>query len=304
MNTIAFKKTAWIDIEKPSQNDIDYLKQNFKFHDIVLNELVPDTIRTKVDSYDNYFYIVLHFPVFDKTTRTTHPQELDILITRNTIITSHKEMIVPLKSIFNKCALQKEERGEFFSDGPAKLLYHILDELLNSCFEKIDHISSNIDKTEKSIFQGKEKEMIREISIIKRDILDFRRTIKPQKQILESLYLTINKFFNSDNYSPFFNDLIGHHLRIWDTLDNYKELIESFETTNSTLFSSKLNEIIKILTIFTAMLLPVSIIVGIFGMNVVVPLQDHPYGFFIIVGSSAITPIIIYTYFKKRNLIE
>lgn len=144
--------------------------------------------------------------------------------------------------------------------------------------------------------------MIREISIIKRDILDFRRIINPQKQILESLHLTINKFFNNDEYSPFFNDLIGHHLRIWDTLDNYKELVESFEATNTTLFSSKLNEIMKIFTIFTAMLLPISIVTGIFGMNVIVPFQDHPYGFFFVLGISATIIISIYSYFKKRRI--
>lgn len=303
MNTIALKKTTWIDMEKPSQSDVDYLRQNFKFHDVVLNELLPDTIRTKVDSYDDYFYIVLHFPAFDKTTRTTHSQELDILMTKNTIITSHKETIIPIKSIFDKCNLQPEEKNKYFSDGPAKLLYYILDELLNSCFEKLDQISSNIDKTEKSIFQGKEREMIREISIIKRDILDFRRIINPQKQILESLHLTINKFFNSDEYSPFFNDLIGHHLRIWDTLDNYKELVESFEATNATLFSSKLNEIMKIFTIFTAMLLPISIVTSIFGMNVVVPFQNHQYGFFFVLGISTIVLVFIYLYFKKRKIL-
>lgn len=304
MNTITFKKITWVDIEKPAQSDIDYLRENFKFHDIILKELIPDTIRTKVDSYDDYFYIVLHFPTFNKITRTAHSQELDILMTKNTIITSHKEILVPLKSIFDKCNLHPEEKGKYFSDGPAKLLYYILEELLNSCFDKIDHISSNIDKAEKSIFQGKEKEMIQEISIIKRDILDFRRTIKPQKQILESLYLTINRFFDSDKYSPFFNDLIGHHLRIWDTLDNYKELVESFETTNAMLFSSKLNEIMKIFTIFAAILLPVSIIIGVFGMNVNVPFQDHPYGFFIVLGISATVLVSIYLYFKKIKIIQ
>ena len=302
MNIITNKKTAWIDIEKPSKSDIDYLGQNFKFHDVVLNEIIPDTIRTKVDAYDDYFYIVLHFPSFNKEKRITRSQELDILVTKSHIITSHKEILIPLKAIFDKCNIYLEERERHLGNGSAKLLYFILDELLNTCSLQLDSISENMDKAERAIFLGLEKEMIKEISILKRNILDFRRAIKPQKQILESLYLTINKFFNSSEYLPFYNDLLGHHLRIWDTLDSYKELLESLESTNATLFTSKLNETIKILTIFTALLLPVSIIVGIFGMNVNIPLQNHPQGFLIIIAISASLLMAVYLFFKRRKI--
>lgn len=303
MNTISLNnKTTWIDIDKPTKDDIEHLRQNFKFHSVVLNELMPDTIRTKVDSYDDYFYIVLHFPSFDKKSRTSKSQELDILITKDYVITTHKETIIPLKSIFDKCNLYPEEKEKYLSDGPAKLLYLILDEFLSSCLSHLDDISEFIDKTENAIFHGKEKEMVREISTIKRNILDFRRALKPQKQILESLHLTINQFFG-DKYNPFFNNLIGHHLRLWDVLDNYKELTESLESTNATLFSSKLNETMKILTIFTALLLPISIISGVFGMNVSVPFQDHPQGFLIIIALLVSAFLGLYLLFKKKKVI-
>lgn len=303
MNILSSKKTTWIDIEKPSKSDIDYISQNFNFHKIVLSELIPDTIRTKVDAYDDYFYIVLHFPSFNKEKRITRSQELDILVTKSHLITSHKEILIPLKAIFDKCNIYPEEKEKYLGSGSAKLLYFIADELLNTCSMQLDNISENMDKAEKAIFLGMEKEMIKEISILKRNILDFRRAIKPQKQILESLYLTINKFFGSNEYLPFYNDLLGHHLRLWDVLESNKELIESLESTNATLFTSKLNETIKILTIFTALLLPVSIVVGIFGMNVNVPLQNHPQGFFIIIAISATLLTAIYLFFKKRKVL-
>lgn len=304
MNTLTLnKKITWIDIEKPTKNDVDFLRENFNFHELVLNEIIPDTIRTKVDVYDDYFYLVLHFPAFDKATRSTRSQELDILVNNNTIITLHKEAIIPLKSIFDQFNLYEEEKQKYISeaDGPAKMLYHLIDSLLNSCFPKLDHISENIDQAERAIFQDEEKNMIREVSIIKRDILDFRRALKPQRQILESLEVTVIKFFG-ENYKPFFNDLLGHHMRIWDNLENYKELTESLESTNATLFSSKLNETIRILTIFTALLMPISIIVGIFGMNVIVPFQSHPQGFIIILSLATLIILSIYLYFKKKKI--
>lgn len=304
MNTLTLnKKITWIDIEKPTENDVDFLRENFNFHELVLNEIIPDTIRTKVDVYDDYFYLVLHFPAFDKATRSTRSQELDILVNNNTIITLHKEAIIPLKSIFDQFNLYEEEKQKYISeaDGPAKMLYHLIDSLLNSCFPKLDHISENIDQAERAIFQDEEKNMIREVSIIKRDILDFRRALKPQRQILESLEVTVIKFFG-ENYKPFFNDLLGHHMRIWDNLENYKELTESLESTNATLFSSKLNETIRILTIFTALLMPISIIVGVFGMNVIVPFQSHPQGFIIILSLATLTILSIYLYFKKKKI--
>lgn len=303
MHTISINnKTTWIDVGKPSQDDINHLRDNFKFHSVVLNELIPDTIRTKVDSYDDYFYIVLHFPTFDKKNRTSKSQELDILITKDTIITSHKETIIPLKAIFDKCNLYPEQKEKYLANGPAKLLYLILDEILSSCLLHLDDISQAIDKIENAIFHGKEKEMIQEISIIKRNVLDFRRALKPQKQILESLYLAINKYFG-DEHLPFFNDLVGHHLRLWDILDSYKELLESLESTNATLFSARLNETMKILTIFTALLLPISIMSGLFGMNVDVPLQNHPQGFYIIIAILISAFLGLYLLFKRKKII-
>lgn len=284
-------------------SDIEYLRQSFNFHPAILSELIPDTIRTKVDVYDDCLYVVLHFPSFNKTNRSTHAQELDILITKNNIITLHKEALIPLKAIFEKCNAYEDEKSRYMSEGPAKLLYFMLDEILAVSFAELDLLSKNIDKAEKAIFQGMEKEMIKEISTIKRNILDFRRSLNPQRQILESLHSTISKFFgNNEKYLPFYNDLSGHHLRIWDTLENYKEIVESLESTNATLFSSKLNETIRVLTTFTAILMPVSIIFGVFGMNVSVPLQNHPQGFFLIVSIAIATTLSIYIYFKKRKL--
>lgn len=302
MNTITNKKITWIDIEKPAQSDIAFLKENFNFHSTILNELTPDTIRTKVDDYGDHFYIVLHLPTFNKKTRQTKSQELDIIVSKNHIITSHKESILALKSLFDKCNLYEEEKQKYFAGGIANLLYLIIENVLNNCSDSLDDMSVFIDRIEGAIFHGKEREMLKEISLIKRNILDFRRALKPQKQLLESLYMTISKFFG-DDYLPFYNKLIGHHLRIWDILDNYKELTESLETTNSTLFSSRMNETIKILTIFTALLLPVSIISGLFGMNVVVPFQDHPQGFYIIIIALTLALFSLYLLFKRKRII-
>jgi len=305
MNIISLdKKMTWIDIEKPGLNDIEYLKQNFHFDSTVLSELIPDTVRTKVDTYNNFFYIVLHFPALHKEKKVIHSQELDILITKDCIVTLHKEVLVPLKAIFDKCNLYEEEKIKYMSGGPSKLLYFTLDSILNASFAELDYISANIDRVEKAIFQGMEKEMVREISTIKRNILDFRRAIKPQRQILESLNVAVNKFFDhNEEFSPFYNDLLGHHLRIWDTMENYKELTESLESTNTTLFSSKLNETIRILTIFTAIMMPISIIVGFFGMNVSVPLQNHPQGFLLVISIILLATFIIYAYFKKKKIL-
>lgn len=303
MNTISLNnKATWIDIEKPSPSDVEQLRRDFNFHDTVLNELIPNTIRTKVDDYGDYFYIVLHFPIFDKKTRSTKSQELDILVTKDHVITSHKEPIIALKSLFDKCNLYPKEKDNYLSGGAAKLLYFIIENILNNCLNHLDDMSEFIDKAEGAIFHGKEKSMIQEISIIKRNILDFRRALKPQKQLLESLYVTTGKFFG-DEYLPFYNKLVGYHLRIWDILDNYKELTESLETTNATLFSSKMNETIRILTVFTALLLPASIIVGIFGTNVIIPLQHHPLGFWMVAGLAIIAPLIIYAYFKNKKVL-
>ena len=152
--------------------------------------------------------------------------------------------------------------------------------LLDSLFPSLDHIHEKLTDIEEQVFSGKEKEMVFEISVVKRDILNFRRTLKPQRHIIESLVQMKSKFIDPE-LIPYFQDLIGTNIRLWNALESNKETIESMEETNNSLLSNKLDLTMKVLTIFNAIFLPVTVYSNIMSMSTHVPLSSSPEGFWI-----------------------
>lgn len=302
MKTIKTEKTTWLDIKEPKQEDIKYLKENFDFHPLVLEALIPPSLRSRVEAYDDYLYLVLYFPVFDKQTRRTRPRELDILATKDTLITSHYQTILPLKALFDQCNLYDEAKQKYMKKNPGYLLYYLIEHLLEACLPKLDHITENIEKIEENIFKGKEKEMVTEISIVKRDILNFSKALKPQKSILESLLLKGPEFLGK-HLKVYFRDLLADYERVWNNLSSQKEMIESLRETNESLLSNKISEIIKVLTIISFITFPLGVVVGIFGMNVFhnIRFVEWPYTFWIIIGVMILSSLIMFAVFKKKK---
>jgi len=295
MKKIKTKKLTWIDIKSPSTQDIQYLGDNLDLHPLILDELIPPSQRSKVEQFDSHLYLVLYFPVFHKETRQTKPRELDIIVGKNFIITSHYKTILPLKALFTRCNLYEESRKKYMTRGSGLLLYHIIESLLSACLPKLDHITKNIDQIEDKIFKGHEREMVTEISIAKRDILNMAKAIKPQKSILESLTNIAPKFF-STRYKIYFQDLLGSYEHVRSVLDNQQEMINSLQATNESLLSNKLNEIMQILTIISFIFLPLVVIASIFGMNI-----KNPMTFLGIIALMCASAGIIFSIFKKRK---
>lgn len=298
MPKIQSKNLLWLDFKNPSESDVKYLKEKFGFHDLILNELIPPSQRFKVEQYNNQLYLVLYFPVFDKKTRQTKPQELDIIINReqNIIITSHYKTILPLKAIYDQCNLYQEAREKYMNQGPGMFLYYLIENILSACLPKLDHIAQNIEQIEDKIFQGQEKEMVSEISIVNRDILNMSKAIKPAKTIIGSLE-TIGPRFFGQQFKLYFQDLAGSYTQVRSVLDAHQEMIELLHQTNESLLSSKLNELMKRLTVISFIFLPLVVVASIFSMNMAVTNS----AFWWAVGLMAIMTTLIFLIAKKKK---
>jgi len=301
MKQIETKKVTWIDFVEPSADEILLLKK-LKIHPLALEEFSMPSARPKASLYGNCLYLTLHIPLFDKLNRRTFPSELDIVLTDKYLITGHDQDIFQLRDFFNKLTKSKKMREKYMSRSPGYLLYYMIEMLLESCFPKIDHINKNLDRVEEEIFRGNEKDMVREISYAKRDILNFRRTLKPQKSVLDSLA--------RDNYPllepalrPYFQDLVSTNIRVWSALENAKETIESLEETNDALLSYKLNTTMKVLTIFSAIMLPMTVISSVLSMSMNIPLAHSPHAFWIYVGGMLVISAITILIFKVKKWI-
>lgn len=295
MKIIKHKTVSWIDFEEPNHDDILYLQEHFNIHPLAIEEFFTPTYQSKALSYDNCIFLSIHIPLFDTKKRTTYSGEIDMIITKDYLITAHRHKIYQLEKFFYDLSMSEGKRRIYLDKTPAHLLYTVLEILLESCFARLDHISKNLDNIEEQVFSDNEKEMVLEISLVKRDILNFRRAIKPQRAIIESIIQKDNSLI-PDELKIYFQDLIGTNIRIWNILENNKEIIESLEATNNSLLSNKLDVTMKVLTIFSAVTLPISAYSAVMAMSVNIPLMHNPNAFWIhtaiMVSLSLITALI------------
>lgn len=300
MKQLKFDKITWVDFEDPSADDILYLQKSFNIHPLAIEEFTTPTIRPKATQYDSCLFLTIHIPLFDVKKRTTYPGELDIILNKDHLITGHTEKIYQLTEFFKKLGENEDRRRLYMNHTPAHLLYHILEILLESCFPKLDHIVENLNKIEDEIFKGNEKGMVFEISVVKRDILNFRRTVKPQRSVLESIIQKHDTFIPTD-LKPYYQDLVGTNIRLWNALENAKETIESLEETNNSLLSNKLNMTMKVLTIFSAIMLPMTVYSNILAMSADIPFGKNPYGFWIHMGIMFLLSLFTITIFRMKK---
>ncbi len=301
-NITEYKNLTWVDIIEPTEKDIQYLKNEFRLHPLTLKLIIPSIHHPDLDVFRNYISIILHYP-WAKENGEIEIQEFDIIVGKNYLVTNHYQKVSPLNSIFEQCLKSELKKEECMGKGMGFLLFTILNKFLRENLIKTDKIENKIDLIEKEIFLEKEKKMVKEISYLKREIIDLWRIIEPQRAIFEYLRNFGAKFFGQE-FQHYFADLFRVHRRIESDIRNSKEEIESLEETNHILVTLKMNEVIKILTLFSAFLLPLTLLASIWGMNTnFLPFKESVFDFWLIVGLMIIVLSGMIFYFRKRKWI-
>jgi len=300
MESLTWGDLTWVNIEGPTERETEYLAQNYPFHHLDLDDCLSRIQRPKIDEYKDYLFLVLHFPVFNIEARVTTPSQVSVFIGENYLITLHKGELKPLVKLFRECQIDEESRQENFSQGSGYLLYRIIDRLVDSCFPILNKIGGNIESVEDSVFSNGIRNAVREISILRRDIISFRRIIWPVRAVIGSLEPKVRRFTKMD-MSVYFGDMVDHVDKIWDALDDYKEVIEGLNYTHDSLATNRTNEVMRMLTIIATILLPITVVASIYGMNIPLPFQNSSYSllfvFFImlvIIGS------MLYFFHRQR----
>jgi magnesium transporter len=271
VKSITQGKLTWFYIEKPTAEEVEFLTQRFNFHPLDLEDVLSRLQRPKIDEYEDYLFIVLHFPVFDKKNRVTKPSEVDIFVGENYVVTVHcSGDLKPLAAFFRLCQTDEGSRQHYLGRSSGFLLYHILDRLTNYCFPILNKVIENIEVVEDVIFTRTTPSTVRQISLLRRDLISFRRVIRPQIAVIETLEKEEYPFFKEDQ-EVYFGDIADHVRKIWDTLEDYKEVVDGLAETSNWLTSHRIQEIMRVLTIIMAILAPPTLLSGIFGMNVPLP---------------------------------
>jgi magnesium transporter len=246
--------------------------------------------------------LILTFPYYEKEDRFIRASEIDFFIGPDYLITITDGQLVPIIKFFEQCQINDIYRTKFMSNTPTYLLYEIINRLQLYCHPILDHINSDIDEIQKIIFNGQEKKMVKEILIIKRNIVSLRKIMQAHKNIVRKLIDKRGKYFIPISINVYFNNTLEQTKDIWDILETLNETINALHATNESLISFRLNDIMKILTTITVILAPVNLIAFIFGMNTsMMPFIKHPYGFWIILGLMILTMFTFIIIFKRKK---
>ncbi|MFC1940351.1 magnesium/cobalt transporter CorA [Chloroflexota bacterium] len=267
IESITWGDLTWVNIEQPTEREIEYLAENYSFHHLDLDDCLSRIQRPKIDEYKDYLFLVFHFPVFNLEARVTTPSQVSVFIGENYLITLHKGKLKPLVKLFRECQIDEESRQEHFSQGSGYLLYRVVDRLVDYCLPILNKIGGNIEKVESDIFSTGMPKAIREISVLRRDAISFRRIIWPMRAVIASLEPRIRRFTKMD-LEVYFGDMVDHVDKIWDGLDEYKEIIEGLNDTHDSLATNRTNEVMRMLTVIATILLPITVVASIFGMNI------------------------------------
>jgi len=303
-NIIQHQGITWVDIQDPAKEDVEYLRKNFQLHPVVLEQIIPPSWGTRAERFTSNLFLVLFFPTYSKERKETRPRELDVIMGSNFLITSHYNSILPLKALFDGCNLYEDQKEQHMGKGVGLLLYRVLHAILKDTGKKTAKVDRKLTFIEESIFKGREREMLTEISLAKADIINLWRIVRPQKGVFTSLRDNATDFFDGEHYTPYFSHLRNHWARIASTLIIAKETINSLEQTNNALLTDKTNEIVKLLTIFSVIVFPLSLMAAIFGMNTkILPLVGVPGDFWIITAIMAIGTVFMIAFFKRKGWI-
>ena len=300
---ITKNKVRWINVERPSVAEMEELRSEYKFHPLDIEDCLTKTERSKIDTYDQYLFLVLLFPTYSKKTREILDSEIHFFITNNTLITVHNGDSEILTDLFESSQRNDKEIEEYFSKSSEYLLYNVLKTMLAYTYPMLDQVSSEINAVEKQIFSGNEKKMVEEILITRRNITDIRKIMQAHKKTLQKLILGLKSspLFPIQQADVYYDDLVDHTKEIWDALGAFKESIEAIQETNESLISHKLNQVMKILTLFSVTMLPATLVASLFGMNVRVPFQYHQAGFWIIVVICLIAFTSVVLFFTRKK---
>lgn len=298
--SITLEKLTWIDVEDPDTDTLLALKEKHGFHELDIEDCLSENQRSKVDEYDDYLFTILHIPFYDKRKQRVVGEEVDVFIKNNLLITVHWGGLKPLNDFYDDIESNLQHRKDVMGKSSGFLLYEIIDHLFGSLFPLLDHIEANVSTLEQDAFAGGQRDMLKEILNTKKNIIAFRRVMAPLRTVVAQLEHK-NKKFLPDSLEVYFDDVLDKVEKIWSNLENLKELIESLQDTNESIISHTTNNVIKTLTVFSVVMLPLNLIAGMYGMNVHLPFSQHPLIFFFLAGGMIFILAVMLIFFRIKR---
>lgn len=295
-----YQGLTWVDLEKPTREEIIHILEEFSLPELIGEEMFASTLRSKVDLYDNFIYLILHFPTGQSDGNPA--QEIDFIIGKKFILTVHYEKIDPMHDFAGIFESQSFITKDKTMSHAGFVFVEMLEQLYKTSLLELEDITTTISEIERRIFQGQEEAMVRKISSTSRKLLDFKQAIRFHKDVLTSYEIASTHFFGND-YKYYASMVNSEFSKVVSVLESHRDVLGELQRTNDSLLSSKSNDIMKTFTILTFVMLPLSIITGVFGMNTVAELIFiRSLGdFFFIIAAMLLIGFVMFIFFKFRK---
>jgi magnesium transporter len=285
------ERVEWLDLERPTERDISLLREKFGLHPVIVDELKGPSARARVEEHDGYLFFIYYFPKYDTDDEASVRTEIDFIVTKDTVATIHYE---PLTKALTNFHVTKE--ATTFA-----LIYDIVEHLITFEERQLRHIREKVEQVGREIFKDKEKEVLERLTYLKRDVSEYRITVRLQEPILRSL-ITKGKEFWGGEAEIYLNDLLGDHMKVMNQLEDYRDAISDFEDTNNQLMNMKINTVMKTFTSLSFLTFPFMLLAALFSMNTQdTPIINLPGAFWIIFGIMVVGMITLAAYFKNKR---
>lgn len=303
INTYKHKKIVWVDLESPTKEEVKEVMDTYNIHPLIAQELLVSSLKSKVDLYKDFIYLILHFPAI----RQSHSkamgssQEIDFVIGQNFIITTRYDTVDPLHEFAKIFEVDSILDKSHLGDHAGFLFYQIIKHLYRGTGNELDVINDSLKEIEKQVFSGKEQEMVFALSKIGRELLIFKNTLALHKDVLESFEVAGTKFFKGD-FSHYLRAITSEYYKLASLIQNLNETMDELRETNNSLLSTKQNSVMQNLTIFAFITLPISLILALFQIDA----KDRPiigsnHDFWILVIILLIIAAGLFAFFRHRK---
>ena len=300
IETIRIGTLKWSHIVRPTDEDLQILKDHYHFHPLDIEDCKSLTnLRPKIDIYDDYYFMILHFPGFDQTDTFVDIKEIKFFWGKDFLISIGKSHWL-IKELFNQEKIQSQGGKRLEVGTSDALLYRIIEHVMSDTQVLMDKVDKSVENCGKSLFRKNAEKTIERISITRKNIILLNTIIKPQLLLFNKLQSGTIKGF-AENMEDYWGNIFDFYQKVYDNLEDNAELIKGYSMTFDSLQVNKTNEVMKILTLVSSILLPLTFLASLYGMNIRLPIQDHPSSFIIIAIIMLGIAITMLIYFRIRK---
>ena len=301
IDTLLLGKLRWLHVQQPSDEDFEQLQKEFDFHPLDIEDCRSYTQRPKIDVYDDYYFLILHFPHFDNLKRFVKAQEVKIFWGKDYIITIGRSHWV-VEDLFNYYTQNPTAADDLIAKSTDAILYNLLNRLINESYLLVNRVGQEIDEINRELFDTKPEKIIEKISIARRNVIQLNTIFKPQLRVFHKFESgDIKGFEQTEDMEDYWGNILDIYQQMWDMIEDFEELTYSLNQTFDSVQANKTNETMKVLTLISTISLPLTFVTSAYGMNMALPFAHSRFAFALIMGICIVLLIFFVYIFRKKK---